>query len=206
MRAVEIITDDLLLRPWRAADADQVYQACQDPLIQRWTQVPTPYTLAHAVAFVTGVTRDAWTQRTGAPLGVFDRATGALLASNGLVDLDVAAGTGEIGYWTAPWARGRGVAERASRAVAHWALTDFGLRELRWRAEVGNDASRRVAEKVGFRIGPVEPGVLVHRGEPRDAWIGVLRADDLLSGALDGDSPASVAGGTGPRSDASDHV
>lgn len=185
MRAVEIIADDLLLRPWRSGDADQVYRACQDPLIQRWTQVPSPYAHSDAVGFVTRITRDAWTQRTSAPFGVFDLASGDLLGANGLVELDPEEGTGEIGYWTAPWARRRGVAERSSRAVAGWALRDLGLDRLCWRAEVGNEASRRVAEKVGFRIGPVEPAGLTLRGEPRDAWTGLLTADDLAGGVLD---------------------
>ena len=54
------------------------------------------------------MSRQAWADGTGAPFAVCDPATGELLGSCGLVSIDQD-GTGEIGYWTAPWARGRGV-------------------------------------------------------------------------------------------------
>ena len=53
MDPVEITADGLLLRPWRAVDADAVHRACQDPDIQRWTSVPRPYELHHAATFGT---------------------------------------------------------------------------------------------------------------------------------------------------------
>ena len=48
-----LIDGDLVLRPWQLADADAVYEACQDPIIQMYTTVPVPYTREHAEAFVT---------------------------------------------------------------------------------------------------------------------------------------------------------
>ena len=59
----------LLLRPWRAEDADAVYRACQDPEIARWTMVPQPYRMEHAVDYVTTFTRSTWAHGTGAPFG-----------------------------------------------------------------------------------------------------------------------------------------
>ncbi|WP_433533373.1 GNAT family N-acetyltransferase [Micromonospora sp. CA-263727] len=35
-----------------------------------------------------------------------------------------------MGYWTAPWARGQGVAVRAVRAVARWSFEELKLRRL----------------------------------------------------------------------------
>src|SRR6266508_2973041 len=52
MEPVELTEDDILLRPWRPEDADAVYAACQDPEIQRWTTVPSPYLAEHAARFV----------------------------------------------------------------------------------------------------------------------------------------------------------
>ena len=82
---VEIIEDGLLLRPWRAADADAVHRACQDPDIQRWTTVPRPYLPEHALGFVTEISATAWAEGTGAPFAVCDAGTGELLGSCGLV-------------------------------------------------------------------------------------------------------------------------
>ncbi|MFD0784173.1 GNAT family N-acetyltransferase, partial [Micromonospora azadirachtae] len=106
MEPTEIREDGLLLRPWRADDAEDVFRACQDPDIQRWTTVPRPYLPEHAHGFVTDFTADAWREGTGAPFAVCDATTGELLGSCGLVALDTRLGSGEVGYWTAPWARG----------------------------------------------------------------------------------------------------
>ncbi|MGN9764463.1 GNAT family N-acetyltransferase [Micromonospora sp. SD12] len=184
---VEITEDGLLLRPWRATDADAVHRACQDPDIQRWTTVPRPYLPEHAHRFVTEVATADWATGTGTPFAVCDAATGELLASCGLVSIDTGLRSGEIGYWTAPWARGAGVAVRASRAVARWAFDALKLRRLIWQAEVGNHASRLVALRAGFRVeGRLRLADPAPDGSPA-GWIGSL---------LPGEVPAP--GETGP--------
>ena len=53
-----------------------------------------------------------------------------------------------------------------------------GLQVIRWRAVVGNWASRRVAAKVGFIFDGTVRRLLVHRGELLDGWIATLTRDD----------------------------
>jgi RimJ/RimL family protein N-acetyltransferase len=190
MRPTEIIEDGLLLRPWRDSDADAVHRACQDPDIQRWTTVPSPYLPEHATGFVTGIAPAAWAAGTGAPLAVCAAGTGELLGSCGLVSIDRALASGEVGYWTAPWARGRGVAVRATRAVARWAFDQLGLRRLVWQAEVGNHASRLVALRAGFRVeGRLRLAHPHPMGGP-DGWIGSLLPGDLAGTATGAGSAA----------------
>jgi RimJ/RimL family protein N-acetyltransferase len=183
MQPVELGDDRLLLRLWRPDDARAVYEACQDPQIQRWTTVPSPYGLADARAFVGEAAPAGWASGDAASFGVFDRRTGRLLGAVGLVHLterDVAAGgRGEIGFWCAPWARGRGVITDAARLLCRWAFEQLGLARIDWYAEVGNDASRRVAEKLGFTIEGVQRQRLVNKGERRDAWVGGLLRTQL---------------------------
>jgi len=188
MEEVELFDDRLYLRPWRLGDAAAVYRACQDPLIQRWTSVPSPYRLEHAEGFVDEISPTAWRSGTGAIFGVFDRTSGQLLAATGihrLAEQEVpAGGRGELGYWSAEWARGKGVMTDASRLVCKWAFTDtgdggLGLARIDWYAEVGNDASRRVAEKLGFTIEGTMRQRIVHQGQRRDAWAGGLLRGEL---------------------------
>jgi RimJ/RimL family protein N-acetyltransferase len=175
----EIREAGLLLRPWQEADADEVYRACQDPEIPRWTTVPSPYKIEHAVEYVTTFTAQSWANGTGAPFGVFDPHSGELLGACGLGELDLPAGVAEIGYWVAPWARGRGVATGAVRAVARWALGALGLRRLVWRAKVGNHASRLVAARVGVRFEGLHRAALRDHDGWHDGWIGALLPGDL---------------------------
>jgi RimJ/RimL family protein N-acetyltransferase len=171
----ELSAADLTLRPWRAGDAEAVHRACQDLEIQRWTRVPAPYGLEHARRFVTGTAPDAWAAGTGVPLGVFDSGTGELLGSAGLVRLDAATGVAELGYWTAPWARGRSVAERACRLLASWAFEQLKVRRLVWRAKVGNHLSRLVALRLGFTM----EGTSRAEDDGVDVWVGALLTGEL---------------------------
>lgn len=179
MDPVELRQGDLLLRPWVPGDAEAVFRACQDPLIQRWTNVPVPYTREHAETFVGSFTSRVWAEETDAPLGVFDAGSGELLGATGLVALDRQAGIGEIGYWTAPWARGRGVATGAAYATTRWALESLGLHRVVWRAQVGNHASRLVAARIGVRFEGVTRAGLPTRDGWRDGWVGAVLPGDL---------------------------
>ena len=175
---VELRTDRLLLRPWRPDDAPAVLAACQDPLIQRFTRVPSPYTADDAASWVGEVSPQAWADGTGAHFGGFDLADGTLLVSVG-ARLEPEVRGGEIGYFCVPAARGRGVTAEAVRVVAGYLLRERGVERLDWFADVENVASRRVAEKSGFRIEGVLRRGLVVRGARHDCWVGSLIPDDL---------------------------
>src|SRR5690606_13078436 len=86
---------------------------------------------------------------------------------------------GEIGYWTAPDARGRGITTAAARLAADWALSPdgLGLTRLQWQAYVGNWPSRRVAWRLGFRSEGTLRRYGMQRGVRRDSWMASLLAD-----------------------------
>ena len=54
-REVELRSERLLLRSYRAHDAPAVVEACRDELTQRWLPLPNPYTDADAVTWCTEV-------------------------------------------------------------------------------------------------------------------------------------------------------
>jgi RimJ/RimL family protein N-acetyltransferase len=151
---------DLVLRPKRLDDLDALTEACQDPEIPRWTFVPSPYTREDAEAFFA---RSAGEEAAGRAVHVLavDAEDDRLLGSFSLMELDLEPGYGEIGYWVAAEARGRGVATRAVRLLADWAREELGLTTIDVLPHKDNAASRRVAEKAGFR----DTGELV--GSPR---------------------------------------
>ncbi len=55
-------------------------------------------------------------------------------------------------YWTLPAARGRGVAPRALRLAATYAVDELGLHRVQLQHALTNTASCRVATKAGFAL------------------------------------------------------
>lgn len=169
-----LITDGtLLLRLPGEPDVDAMVAACQDPDIPRWTLVPSPYTREDAVAWVAHA-RAVAAQGTELHLLVLDARDERLLGSAGLVSLDRVAGVGEIGYWLAREARGRGVMTRAIGLLRDHAADVLGLTAIDILAHRDNATSRRAAERAGFaptgeerpcprRDPPGPPDHVVHR-------------------------------------------
>jgi RimJ/RimL family protein N-acetyltransferase len=148
---------DLVLRPKRPDDADALVAACQDPEIARWTLVPSPYTRADAEHFLVISEQEAAAGKAVHLIAV-DATDDRLLGSFSVMELDREPGFGEIGYWVAAAARGRGVATRATRLLADWARRELGLTRIEVLPHKDNTPSRRVAEKAGFR----DSGALTH--------------------------------------------
>lgn len=185
MEAVEIRTDGLWLRPWRASDLVAVRRACQDPGLRQWAD--------GADAFVSEVAPRLLAADEAIMLGVFRPADGELLGGVDLRDLDLRRRTAELGYWSAPWARGDRVAEHAAQALLSWAFEHLGLLRVDWRAAVGNHASRLTGLRLGFRMIGVRPG-------PAEEWLAALTPGELgaprMSEAVR--RQARVFGGTPP--------
>ena len=141
------LTDGVVtLRPWTTGDVDVLVECLNEPEIGRWIdQIPQPYTEADARAFLAGGT-DAF-----ARFAVTDARDGTVLGGVGVHRLD-APGVAEIGYWARAEARGRGLTTRAAALAARWVMGAHGVERVQLRAEAQNVASRRVAEKAGFRL------------------------------------------------------
>ncbi len=158
-----LIGDAVVLRPWETVDAHAMVRACNDPEVARWTTVPSPYTTADAASFIeAGPT--SWAARTAmcfaveaAPTFVARSpgpATGspALVGSMSVVDVAADLTVAEIGYWTAPWARRRGLTAEALDVLSSWLLNDVGLPTLRLVIDPVNVGSVAVARRSGFSV------------------------------------------------------
>ena len=96
----------------------------------------------------------------------------------------------EIGYWLRASAVGRGLATETAAALTRVAFACFGVDRVEIRVDPENEASCRVARRLGYerdallrrRLPPHEPG-----GPRRDALVFTLFADGLAG------SPAASA-------------
>lgn len=174
---VEITAERLHLRPWGPADAAVVLRAFQDPMVQRWTHLPQPYTEVHARSYVTNTAPRGWVTGDDLPFAVCDSTTGDVLAH--VSSRAVEPGVRAVGYWALPEARGQGVVTAALVVLCRWSFAELGVQRLSWRAAVGNVASRRVAERAGFTVEGVARRALLGRdGAAVDAWVGARLPGD----------------------------
>jgi RimJ/RimL family protein N-acetyltransferase len=174
----ELTDGTVRLRAFSEADIGRAIEACRDPETQRWTTVPSPYNREHAEFFVLQHAPAQW--RTGSGVVWVTCGPDGLYA--GSMDLrlnPIDPGVGNVGFLCAPWARGRGLTTAALRLACRWGFEALGLARIEWRAYVGNDASRRVAEKVGFVMEGTARRALVQRDQRRDAWMGSVLPADL---------------------------
>jgi RimJ/RimL family protein N-acetyltransferase len=168
------------LRPWREGDVDAVLAACQDPEIQRWTEVPVPYLRAHAEGFVGELAARTWAEG-GAQFAVETRDGAALTGAMTL--FPPRGGVGVGGYWTVAGQRGHGYTAEALRLLCGWAFGTVGLRRMELVVDSRNDGSRRVAEGAGFLAEGTLRQRSLNRGNPVDDVIyGLLATDRRLDG------------------------
>jgi RimJ/RimL family protein N-acetyltransferase len=145
----------IVLREPASRDLPAVIEGCRDPLVQRYTRVPTPYGEDDGRAFIGGA---AGRRILGQSLElvIADRADDSLLGMVGIIADRHDAKRAEIGYWVTPRARGRGAATRALGLLSRWSVTTGGFERLDLQAASSNLGSLRVAERCGF----VREGVL----------------------------------------------
>jgi RimJ/RimL family protein N-acetyltransferase len=143
-----LTAEGLTLRPFTPADADGVAEACQDAETLHWLPLPRPYTRANAEWFID--TFGPSQRESGAGIVFAIESAGRLAGAIDLKQVDWANRVAEVGYWMAPWARGRGVVTQAVRVLSEWAIRVHNFERVQLFAAVGNVASQRVAEKAGF--------------------------------------------------------
>lgn len=151
MQPPDPLRDDVVvLRPWSPDDVEALVDGFGHPSVTQWFPVEVPFTGSPGRLSPTRRRRRG--SPTNATFAVVHAETGILAGGVDVDEIDWAARSGDVGYWLAVSARGRGrgLATRAVRLVARWALADVGLARLTLLAEPGNAASLAVAARVGF--------------------------------------------------------
>ena len=165
-----IVTDTVVLRPFRTDDAAALAREVVDDEIVRWMDIRLPYTLEDAAGFIAG-TGEAWEDRNGAHFVITVPGDGSLRGYLGVLDVEDGMRVVEIGYWVARESRGRGLATAALQAALDWIPDAIGPERIELGMVEGNVASARIAENCGFVLRETIENALTIAGEPKSEHI-----------------------------------
>lgn len=148
-RLTTIRTQRLILRHWRATDAESLYKYAKDPdigPIAGWQpHQSTEESLFIIQNVLNGSECYAICEKEN------DIAIGAIeLRLNGHTDMTDRDDECELGYWLGKPFWGRGYVPEAARAILGHAFTDLGMTTVWCGYYDGNSKSKRVQEKLGF--------------------------------------------------------
>ena len=190
-------------------DLDRITDICQDADIQEWTFVPRNYQRSDAQFFVEQVVAKGWSEGRELTWAIREADAGAPPDLVGMLGITLSgpenARTGEVGYWLAAAARGRGTMTRAVAALIDMAFDPKGplaLSALRWRCDihetshgpVPNWASWKVAWSLGFQREGQVRRFLPNDGRLHDGWIATLLPDDPREPRAPWDGPVETDG------------
>lgn len=143
-------TKRLLLRPWLESDAESLYQYARDPQVgpaAGWdphTSVENSREIIRTVLSAEG-TYAVVLKESGEPVG----SIGIMIGKQS--NIGIPEDEGEIGYWIGVPYWGQGLIPEAVRELMRHCFCELGLKKLWCGYFDGNEKSRRVQEKCGFR-------------------------------------------------------
>ncbi len=139
------------LREWADDDSAWYAESVRDPLIQRFT-TESPALNAGQVLVAIGRLRAA---DDAEGFVICDAVSGERL---GNIALRHDGRAGEVSYWVAARARGRGVSARALALFSSWSFQTVSLEELWLHTHRENIASQRAALRAGYQRDPGRDG------------------------------------------------
>ena len=188
-------------------DLDRITEICQNADIQEWTFVPRNYQRSDAQFFVEQVVAKGWSEGRELTWAIREADAGASPDLVGMLGITLSgpenARTGEVGYWLAAAARGRGTMTRAVAALIDTAFDPNGplaLSALRWRCDihetshglVPNWASWKVVWSLGFQREGRVRRFLPNDGRLHDGWIATLLPEDPREPRVPWDGPVET--------------
>lgn len=131
--------------------------------------MPRPFTTDHAERYIAEQVAATFAEG-GALYAIADPDTDELLGGIGFDKVVPSRRQAEVGYWVGPWARRRGVASAALRALSRHAL-GHGLERLELLTHWDNPVSQRVALAAGYTREGVRRGAQPGRDDSREDMV-----------------------------------
>ena len=182
MKPVSIHAERVFLRPILPEDAEVIASICQDPDIQEWTTIPSPYTLQDARSFISH-TQQWWKEdRPTWIIEVGGSASGVVAGVVSFHDPVIPGLRAEVGYWSNPATRTRGYVAEALAAMIEWGFTEGKLGAIGWASAIHdgriNHSSVRVAQKCGFVFEGLRRRALTNKDKLYDGLFATILPED----------------------------
>lgn len=148
------------LRPPAESDVQKIFEACQDPLIPRFTTVPAEYTLAHALDYVQRVPASLELHREFPfiiEFGAGDEKVFSGVISFHTISLENS--RAEVGYWIDAPMRGKGIGTIATKIITNYGFRTMGFRRIEAAVDIDNTPSQKLLISAGYS----KEGVLAQR-------------------------------------------
>lgn len=172
----ELRVDELLLRGPIESDVDTIAPAFRDPAVGGEASLP-PVDADTLRVMLRDQLPGMRSQGLLAAYVIQDVRNDELLGGASLHHFDPLRDVVEIGYWLFVAARGHGVATRSVRQMTEHAAAN-GIWRIEAHVRIGNNASERVLERLGFEREGIKRKYLRHGDERVDATLFSLLADD----------------------------
>ncbi|WP_432590413.1 GNAT family N-acetyltransferase [Streptomyces sp. HD1123-B1] len=154
--SIRLSGDGILLREWAESDLPALVELYDDPEIDRWTPVPSPFDSQAAREYLAKAREGREDGRRKAQLVITtdgEQPLGeVLLFPCGLEARDV-----ELAYGVGSRYRRQRLASRAVKLMTDYACRRLGARRVLLRIEAGNSPSVAVARAAGFQLSNDEP-------------------------------------------------
>ncbi len=171
-------TDRLILRPWRESDAVSLFRYASDPDIG-----PIAGWLPHAsVDDSLEIIRTVFASPEiyAVVLKNSHELVGScgIMFSDSLHSADMKQGEAEIGYWIGKPYWGQGMIPEAVKALLSRCFNKLRLDAVWCGYYEGNDKSKRVCEKSGFKYHHTNPDIVSPLGDKRTEHFYVMTKED----------------------------
>jgi len=161
----------IILRPFQTEDCPKLYEAVRESLedLMPWMSwAHEGYSQAEAQSYI-ALTRVRWNEGAMFSFAVASPKRGEILGGCSLSHIHPVYFFCNLGYWVRTSQRGHGYAMEAARLAARFAFEKVRLARVEVVVAVGNEASLKVAEKIGAHREGVLRNRIVVRGKMHDA-------------------------------------
>jgi RimJ/RimL family protein N-acetyltransferase len=150
-RSISLTDGEILVRPPLAEDATGFYQAIVETMdeLEYWMSLTTAgYSITRVETWIEKQP-ETWQARREFIFLICETYAGGILGSCGLNQVDWFHRMAGLAYWVRSSQRGRGIAARAAKLVSRFGFETLDLLRVEVVVSVENQASLRVAEKLG---------------------------------------------------------